>query len=194
MNKKVLILTAVMTLTSTLSANAADIPLESAPKGATVESAAITQSLMGHILDEVQNGMGYAEARAKSNNIIFNAVINNQTCGYGFGILSAIADNAIFEYRDMYLRPDFYIQAEEKVKILIADIINEVENGTTDYETAEKKSRERIYQSVNPSFNFDEQIALDTCYRDIPSIDSVYFNRARKLLQNAVSRAEQNTQ
>lgn len=194
MNKKVLILTAVMTLTSTLSANAADIPLESAPKGATVESAAITQSLMGHILDEVQNGMGYAEARAKSNNIIFNAVINNQTCGYGFGILSAIADNAIFEYRDMYLRPDFYIQAEEKVKILIADIINEVENGTTDYETAEKKSRERIYQSVNPSFNFDEQIALDTCYRDIPPIDSVYFNRARKLLQNAVSRAEQNTQ
>lgn len=194
MNKKVLILTAVMTLTSTLSVNAADIPLESAPKGATVESVAITQSLMGHILDEVQNGMGYAEARAKSNNIIFNAVINNQTCGYGFGILSAIADNAIFEYRDMYLRPDFYIQAEEKVKILIADIINEVENGTTDYETAEKKSRERIYQSVNPSFNFDEQIALDTCYRDIPSIDSVYFNRARRLLQNAVSRAEQNTQ
>ena len=194
MNKKVLILTAVMTLTSTLSVNAADIPLESAPKGATVESVAITQSLMGHILDEVQNGMGYAEARARANNIIFNAVINNQTCGYGFGILSAIADNAIFEYRDMYLRPDFYIQAEEKVKILIADIINEVENGTTDYETAEKKSRERIYQSVNPSFNFDEQIALDTCYRDIPSIDSVYFNRARRLLQNAVSRAEQNTQ
>ena len=194
MNKKVLILTAVMTLTSTLSVNAADIPLESAPKGATVESVAITQSLMGHILDEVQNGMGYAEARARANNIIFNAVINNQTCGYGFGILSAIADNAIFEYRDMYLRPDFYIQAEEKVKILIADIINEVENGTTDYETAEKKSRERIYQSVNPSFNFDEQIALDTCYRDIPSIDSVYFNRTRKLLQNAVSRAEQNTQ
>ena len=194
MNKKVLILTAVMTLTSTLSVNAADIPLESAPKGATVESVAITQSLMGYILDEVQNGMGYAEARAKSNNIIFNAVINNQTCGYGFGILSAIADNAIFEYRDMYLRPDFYIQAEKKVKILIADIINEVENGTTDYETVEKKSRERIYQSVNPSFNFDGQLALDTCYRDIPSIDSVYFNRTRKLLQNAVSRAEQNTQ
>lgn len=192
MNKKAIILTVVMAISSTFSVNAADIPLESAPKGANAESVAITQNLMGYILDDVQNGMGYADARAKSNTILFNAVINNQTSGYGFGILSAIANNAIFEYRDMYLRPDFYVQTEETVKILIADIIQEVENGLTDYDTAVKKSKERIYQSINPSFNYDEQLALDTCYRDIPSIDSVYFNRARKLLQNAVSRAEQN--
>lgn len=192
MNKKAIILTAVISLASTFSVNAADIPFESAPKGSNAESVAITQSLMGYILDDVQNGMGYADAKAKSNAILFNAVINNQTNGYGFGILSAIANNAIFEYRDMYLRPDFYVQAEETVKILIADIIQEVESGLTDYDTAVKKSKERIYQSINPSFNYDEQLALDTCYRDIPSIDSVYFNRARKLLQNAVSRAEQN--
>ena len=193
MKKAICILTAVLTLTSAFTVNGAEIPLESAPMGANAESVQITQNLVGHILDEVQSGMGFAEARAKSNNILFNAVIGNQTCGYGFGILSAIANNAIFEYRDMYLRPDFYIQAEEKVKLLIADIIQEVENGTTDYDTAVKKSTERIYQSVNPYFNYDEQMALDTCYRDIPSIDSVYFNRARKLLQNARSRHEENT-
>ena len=193
MKKAICILTTVLTLTSAFTVNGAEIPLESAPMGANAESVQITQNLVGHILDEVQSGMGFAEARAKSNNILFNAVISNQTCGYGFGILSAIANNAIFEYRDMYLRPDFYIQAEEKVKLLIADIIQEVENGTTDYDTAVKKSTERIYQSVNPYFNYDEQMALDTCYRDIPSIDSVYFNRARKLLQNARSRHEENT-
>lgn len=194
MKKAICILTAVLTLTSAFSVSAADIPLESAPMGANAQSVQITQNLMGYILDEVQSGMGFAEAREKSNNILFNAVISNQTCGYGFGILSAIANNAIFEYRDMYLRPDFYIQAEEKVKTLIADIIQEVESGVTDYDTAVKKSTERIYQSVNPYFNYDEQMALDTCYRDIPSIDSVYFNRARKLLQNARSRHEENAQ
>ncbi len=192
MKKAVWILAAVIAFSSTFSVNAADIPLESAPMGATPESIQITQNLMGHILDEVQDGLGYAEARAKSNNILFNAVINQQTCGYGFGILSAIANNAIFAYRDMYLRPDFYIQAEETVKTLIADIVQEVENGTTDYDTAVKQSKARIYQSFNPSFHYDEQMTVDSCYRDVPPIDNVYFNRARKLLQNARSRAEQN--
>ena len=129
--------------------------------------------------------MGYAEAKAKSNRIIFNAVISNQTNGNGFGILSAIANNAIFQYRDMYLRPEFYAENERKVKIIIADVITQYANGELDYPTAVKKSYEKLYQSVNPSFNYDEEFSKDSCYRDIPAVNGSLFTIARKLLIEA---------
>ena len=44
----------IILLASTFSVNAADIPLESAPKGANAESVAITQNLMGYINEERQ--------------------------------------------------------------------------------------------------------------------------------------------
>ncbi|MEE1013226.1 MAG: hypothetical protein U0L92_02825 [Clostridia bacterium] len=140
---------------------------------------------MADILIEVQNGMGYAEARAKSSRIIFNAVISNQTNGNGFGILSTIANNAIFQYRDMYLRPEFYAENESKVKIIIADVITQYTNGELDYPTAVKKSYEKLYQSVNPSFNCDEEFSKDSCYRDIPAVSGSLFTIARKLLIEA---------
>ncbi len=83
--------------------------------------------------------------------------------------------------RDMMLRPDVYTQAEEKLKVLLADVIIEVENGM-DIHTAIKAAYEKIYQSVNSSFNYDEQFSLDTCYRDIPTVDMAMFTIARKLL------------
>ena len=83
--------------------------------------------------------------------------------------------------RDMMLRPDVYAQAEEQLKVLLADTITEVENGM-DMNTATKAAYEKIYQSVNPSFNYDEQFSLDTCYRDIPAVDMAMFTVARKLL------------
>ena len=86
--------------------------------------------------------------------------------------------------RDMMLRPDVYAQAEEQLKVLLADTINEVKNGM-DMDTATKVAYEKIYQSVNPSFNYDEQFSLDTCYRDIPAVDMAMFTVARKLLIEA---------
>lgn len=67
---------------------------------------------------------------------------------------------------------------------MLVDIIKEVENGM-DMDTAIKATYEKIYQSINPSFNYDEQFSLDTCYRDIPSVGMEMFTVARKLLIDA---------
>ncbi len=82
----------------------------------------------------------------------------------------------------MYLRPDFYVENEEKVRAIIADVITQCSNGEIDYTTAEFNARVKIYQSVNPAFNPDEEFAKDTYYRDIPAVDNSLFTIARKLL------------
>ena len=82
----------------------------------------------------------------------------------------------------MYLRPQFYIENESLVKTVIDGVITQYVNGEIDYDTAVKSSYIKIYQSVNPSFNSDEEFAKDTCYRDIPAVDSALFTIARKLL------------
>lgn len=180
-----IVLTVLSLIASVYIVNAENIPREAVPLCADEESIIITEELISPILEEVCNGMGYAEARAKSNNIIFNAVITHNTNGYGFGILSAVANNAIFEYRDMYLRPDFYYNAEITVRGIISDVIAQYANGEIDYNTAVKKSYEKIYQSINQNFSYDEQYSIDSCYRDIPAIDSSMFTVARKLLINS---------
>ncbi len=89
--------------------------------------------------------------------------------------------------RDKQLRPDAYAQAEEELKILLADVITEVKNGM-DIDTAIKAAYEKIYQSINPSFNYDEQFSFDTCYRDIPVVRMEMFTVARKLINNAFNK------
>lgn len=108
----------------------------------------------------------------------------NQTDGNGYGILSPIAQNAIRVIRDKQLQPDAYARAEEKLKILLADLITAVQNGK-DYMEAVKEAYEIIYKSVDASFNYDEQFSLDTCYRDIPAVGNEKFTAARKLLLEA---------
>ena len=93
----------VITMLITSTANAAEMPRESAPCNATNQAIVIVESLIGDILTEVQNGLGYADARAKSNHIFFNAWINGHTNGYSYGELVDIANAAIWQYRDMYL-------------------------------------------------------------------------------------------
>lgn len=190
MKKKItaLIITAALCGSYAVPAFAEDIPRESAPVAATEESIIITENLISDILIEVENGLGYLDAKNKANNRIFNAVINSQTNGYGYGILSAISCNAIFDYRDIYLHPDFYKQAEEQVKVIITDLITEVESGTKDYDTARKEAYIKILQSINPAFN-PETLSADFCYWDLPSFDSAMFNRARKLLLDAQTRS-----
>ena len=142
----------------------------------------------------MQNGIGYQPAWCKANNAVFAAVLANETGGYGYADLAAIARNAILQCRDMYLRPEYYAEKENAVRTLISDLINEVESGATDYKTAEKQTYTRIYQMAEPTFNPDTDCVGDFCYWDMPPIDSALLTQARKLLKNARSRAEQMTE
>ena len=184
MKKFIAIILSIITMTST-TVFAANIPRETAPLNATEEQVCIVENIIGDILDKVQDcNLGYTLAAGYANTRIRKAVIAGETSGHGYGILSPIVQNAIRVMRDMMLRPDVYAQAEEQLKILLADIITEVKNGM-DMNTATKAAYEKIYQSVNPSFNYDEQFSLDTCYRDIPAVDMAMFTVARKLILEA---------
>ena len=185
MKKRIITLAITAALTTNFSAYAAKIPRESAPLNATEAQIQITENLISDILDEVQTGnLGYTLAAGYANTRIRKAVIAGETSGHGYGILSPIAQNAIRTMRDRQLRPDSYAQAEEELKVLLADLIIEVQNGK-DYIEAVKEAYIRIYQSVDASFNYDEQFSLDTCYRDIPAVGNEKFTVARKLLLEA---------
>ncbi len=187
-SKVITILTLALSLTTPTLA--AEIPIESYPENATEESAAIAENLIGGILDEVQNGLGYQPAWCKAHNAIYNAVLAKNTNGYGYSDLAALSRNAILQYRDMYLRPEYYAEKENEVRALISDLISEVESGA-DYEMAKEKAYTRIYQSANPAYNPEVDKVGDFCYWDIPPVDRVLLTQARKLLKNARSRAEQ---
>ena len=186
MKKQIITLAIATALTvSNMPAYAAEIPRETVPLNATEEQIQITENLICDILDEVQTGnLGYALAARYANTRIRKAVIANKTSGNGYGILSPIAQNAIRTVRDMQLRSDTYAQAEGELKVLLDDLITDVQNGK-DYMEAVKEAYEIIYQSINPSFNYDKQFSLDTCYRDIPAVDMAMFTVARKLLIEA---------
>lgn len=185
MKSKIIIMSIILSMSLSVAVTAAEVPRESVPFYADEECVLIVESLIADILDDVKSGLSYADAQSKVNIRIFKAVISNQTNGYGYGVLKDIARNAIFQYRDMYLRPSFYSENEAKVKSLISDVIVQYANGEIDYNTAVKNSYEKIYQSVNPTFNYDEQYALDSCYRDIPAVNGSLFTIVRKLLLNS---------
>ena len=130
--------------------------------------------------------MGYADARAKSNRIFFNAWLNGQTNGYSYGDLVDIANNAIWQYRDMYLRPDFYVNNLEKVRAIIAPVIEDYKSGRITYAEAVFDARVKIYQSVNPDFNPNVEYTKDPMSRDIPSVDNSLFILARKLILESI--------
>ena len=174
----ILILVSVFTTTT----YAAEVPRESAPCNATEEAIITAEGLIGDILTGVQNGLGYADARAKSNRIIFNAFLNGQTNGFSYGELVDIANGAIFHYRNAYSRPNFYAENDERVRRIITSVIEDYKDGEITYAEAEFNARVKIYQSINPSFNPDVEFAKDPIYRDIPSVDNSLFAIARKLI------------
>ena len=186
MKKTAILCAALAVAFSAQTAFTAEIPIESTPENATAESIAITENLIGGILDEVEGGLGFQPAWCKANNVIFNAVLANQTGGYGYADLAAISRNAILWYRDMYLRPEYYTEKEIQVKNLISDLIIEVENGVKDYDTALEEAYIRIYQSINHNYTPNTEIGVDRIYLDIPAADSVMFTQARKLLKGAL--------
>ena len=180
------IFTAVITAMLTLSTvQAAEIPRESAPLNATEEQIVIVENLIGDILDEVAAGQhGYTEAAGAANTRVRKAVVAGETNGHGYGILSPIAQNAILDIRDMYLRPEAYAQAEEYLKVLLADLITAVEDGM-DYDVALDEAHRRIYYDLNPSVYLEDQLVVDSCYHDMPAVDWAIFNRTRYLLLKA---------
>ena len=181
------IIIAVLTLSS-VSVNAAGVPRETMPLNATESQAQIVENLIGDILDEVRaDRLGYALAAGCANTRIRKAVIAKQTNGNGYGILSPIAQNAIRYYRDLLLRPDFYIKTEEKLRVLIDDLIIEVQNGK-DYNTAYDEARIIIYKAADASFNPGIDMIGDFCYWNLPPIDSAEFTVARKMLLNAMQK------
>ena len=178
--KAIILIIAAMVLP--VSAIAAEVQRESAPCNTSEEAIIVAENLIGSIFIEVQNRLGYADARAKSNAILFEAWLNGQTGGYSYGELADVANNAIRQYRDMYLKPEFYTENIERVKAIISSVIDEYVAERIDYQTAAKNVHIRIYQSVNPSFNPEVEFSKDTCYRDIPAVDSGLFAIARKLI------------
>ena len=162
--------------------SAAEIPPESLPSNATFKCMEYTETLISDILDKVQNGLGFSDAQAEARRRFFALVVSGRSNGYSFSQLSEIASNAIFQYRDMYLRPEFYTQNEDKVRRLISDVLEEYKFGRMDYDEANKRAYEKIYQAVDASFDYDEEFAKDTCYRNIPSVDNSLFTIARKLI------------
>ena len=176
------IISIVSVLLSSFSVNATEVPKESAPCNASNEAIIFVESLIGDILTEVQNGLGYADARAKSNRIFFDAFLKGQTNGYSYGELVDIANCAIWQYRDMYLRPDFYTNNLEKVRVIISPVIEDYKSGKITYAEAEFNARNRICQAVKPDFNPYVEYIKDPIYRDIPSVDNSLFILARKLI------------
>ena len=180
--KKTVVFIILIAMFMSFAVSAAEVPRESAPCNATHEAIIFVEGCIGDILTEVQNGLGYADARAKSNRIFFNAWLNGQTNGYSYGELVDIANCAIWQYRDMYLRPDFYADNLEKVRTVIAPVIEDYKSGRITYAEAEFDARNRIYQSVKPDFNPDVEYMKDPLSRDILSVDNSLFILARKLL------------
>lgn len=190
MKKLSKIITALlMTLAVSQTALAAEVPIESAPCNATIESIIVTEHLISDELTAVQNGEGYQPAWARASRKIYDAVIAKQTNGYGYADLANIARNAFIQYRDMYLRPDYYKAQDEAIYNLIADLITEVQNGK-DYSEALNEAYARIYKSSNPNYEQNSEIGIDRIYLDIPATDTVKFSRARKFLLEAIPKTE----
>ena len=179
------ILMAIITVISVIPAHATSIPRESIPDNTPQAAVDVAESYIKDTLVKVQNGLGYADAKGETNRILFNAFLNNKTSGYSYGLLTIIANNAMFEYRDMYLRPTVYAEYEARVKVLLADLITAVENGTMTYKDAKKEAYTRIYKSVDPNYDPSDRFLVDFCYWDVISVDGAMFNRARKVLLDA---------
>lgn len=180
MKKYIVLCLTLLMLSATV--NAAEIPPESLPSNATFECMEYTETLIEDILDRVQNGLGYSDALAEARRRFFALVVCGQSNGYSFSNLSEIASNAIFQHRDMYLRPEFYKTNEHKVQQMISDVLDAVRCGKMGYAEAEKRAYEKIYQSVDPNFIYDREFSKDTCYRNIPSVDNSLFTIARRLI------------
>lgn len=171
---------------SSITANAAPVPYECVPVGTDEATVIITENRISSILDSVLDDEGYGTANARANNAIRKAVIANQTNGYGYEILSTISQNSIRIMRNIYLRPEKYEQIENELRVLLADIITDVQN-EQDFNTALYEAHTKIYQAANPSYDPAVDKVGDFCYWNLPAVDSAYYSVAKRLLLGASS-------
>ena len=66
MKKLSMILITISIMASSVAVNATPVPRESAPCNATEHQIIVAESFISGILDEVKNGMVFADAKAKS--------------------------------------------------------------------------------------------------------------------------------
>lgn len=185
MKKIIAFILSAIIISTALTATAAEISRESTPLTATEEQTVIVERLIGDILDRVASGeIGYGIASSEADKRIRNAVLADETSGYCYGILSAIANNALRVTRDRVLRPEAYARYEEYLRILLADILADVANGR-DINEAQEAAYIRIYQAINPSYT-PREVGMDFCYMDTPAVDMAMFNITRKLLNDAM--------
>ena len=184
MKKQIITVTLLAALlVSSVTASAASIPRETAPINATEEQIQIVENLIGGYLDEINAGAGYGMLASEADTKIYKAVLSNQTNGNGYAILSAISQNALRTCRDMYMRPEVYQQSEDNLRVLLADILSEVENGM-DIDKARKVAHTKIYQSINQSYILPAP-HTDFCYADTPAVDMAVYTVTNKLLIEA---------
>lgn len=178
-----LMLTGVIAMTNA-TAFAAEIPRETTPLNAEDAQVVVVENLIGDVLDQVAAGeIGYGIASSEADKRIRNAVFEDRTNGYGYGILSAITNNALRVTRDRVLRPELHAQYEEYLRALLSDLIADVANGR-DMENAREAAYTRIYQVVNPAYT-PREVGQDFCYMDTPAVDMAMFPIARKVLAEA---------
>lgn len=85
MKKSIISIMSILSIfISSFSVSAEEVPRGSVPCYATENAIIFVEKLIVDILSEVQNGLGYADARAKSYAIIFQVFLNGQTNGYSY--------------------------------------------------------------------------------------------------------------
>ena len=80
------------------------------------------------------------------------------------------------------MRPDFYSNNLENVRVIIAPVIEDYKAGEITYAKAEFNVKNKIYQSVKLDFNPDVEYMKDPLSRNISPVDSSLFMLTRKLL------------
>ena len=63
-------------------------------------------------------------------------ILQDEKTDISYGELVDIANAAIWQYRDMYLRPDFYKDNLEKVRVIISPVIEDYKSGRITYAEA----------------------------------------------------------
>ena len=76
---------------------------------------------------------------------------------------------------------NFYVN-NIKVRVIITPVIDDYKSDKSIYAEVEFNARNKIYQSVNLSFNLDVEYIKDPLSRDIPPVDNSMFILARKLI------------
>ena len=173
-------LTVILSVMLSTTSIAADIPREAAPLDASEQAIQTTEKIIGGILDEVFNGLGYGPASGRANTLIRHAVAKGETNGCGYAELSAISQNSIRTIIDIMQRPNVYQTAETMLRPLLSEQIAAIKNGKDYSETVLE-----AYIVIYPEYFSVSQMFVDQCYWETTTVDPAILATARKILHDA---------